>query len=102
MEQGNINLENIFTTQNIIIYFVVVNFLSILMFFIDKKKAEKNLWRISEKALILVSILGGSVGALIGMYTFRHKTKKLKFTVGIPVILILQIVLIIYLNTIGK
>ncbi len=93
---------DIFSIKNIIIYFVVVNFLSILMFFIDKKKAEKNLWRISEKALILVSILGGSVGALIGMYTFRHKTKKLKFTVGIPVILILQIVLIIYLNTIGK
>ena len=93
---------DIFSIKNIIIYFVVVNFLSILMFFIDKKTAEKNLWRISEKALILVSILGGSVGALIGMYTFRHKTKKLKFTVGIPVILILQIVLIIYLNTIGK
>lgn len=93
---------DIFSIKNIIIYFVVVNFLSILMFFIDKKKAEKNLWRISEKALILVSILGGSVGALIGMYTFKHKTKKLKFTVGIPVILILQIVLIIYLNTIGK
>ena len=93
---------DIFSIKNIIIYFVVVNFLSILMFFIDKKKAEKNLWRISEKALILVSILGGSVGALIGMYTFRHKTKKLKFTVGIPVILILQIVLIIYLNIIGK
>ena len=93
---------DIFSIKNIIIYFVVVNFLSILMFFIDKKKAEKNLWRISEKALILVSILGGSVGALIGMYTFRHKTKKLKFTVGIPVILILQIVRIIYLNTIGK
>ena len=93
---------DIFSIKNIIIYFVVVNFLSIIMFFIDKKKEEKNLWRISEKALILVSILGGSVGALIGMYTFRHKTKKLKFTVGIPVILILQIVLIIYLNTIGK
>ena len=93
---------DIFSIKNIIIYFVVVNFLSILMFFIDKKKAEKKLWRISEKALILVSILGGSVGALIGMYTFKHKTKKLKFTVGIPVILILQIVLIIYLNTIGK
>ena len=93
---------DIFSIKNIIIYFVVVNFLSILMFFIDKKKAEKNLWRISEKALILVSILGGSVGALIGMYTFKHKTKKLKFTVGIPVILILQIVLITYLNTIGK
>ena len=63
---------------------------------IDKIKAKKNKWRISEKTLFLLSIIGGSVGCLLGMYTFRHKTKKWYFKIGFPLILIIQI--IIYLN----
>ena len=59
---------------------------------IDKYKAKKNLWRIRESTLLLIAVIGGSIGALAGMYTFRHKTKHLKFTLGIPVILVLQIV----------
>ena len=58
----------------------------------DKRKAQKNLWRIPESTLFGVSIIGGSLGVIGGMYAFRHKTKHLSFTMGIPVILALQIV----------
>ena len=60
---------------------------------IDKYKARKNLWRIPEATLISTALLGGSIGALIGMYTVRHKTRHIKFTVGIPLILLAQIAL---------
>ncbi len=63
---------------------------------IDKHKARKNLWRIPEKTLIGIAALGGSVGSLLGMYTVRHKTKHPKFTVGIPVILTLQIIIMLF------
>lgn len=63
--------------------------------YLDKKRAIKKEWRISEGTLILTSILGGSIGSLIGMYTFRHKTKHLKFKLGIPIILAIQLLLII-------
>lgn len=63
--------------------------------YLDKKRAIKKQWRISESTLILTSILGGSIGSLIGMYTFRHKTKHLKFKLGIPIILATQVLLII-------
>ena len=76
----------------IAIYLLLINALAFLLMLIDKIKAKKNLWRIPEKALILTAALGGSVGALTGMYLFRHKTKHLKFTIGIPVILALQII----------
>ena len=59
---------------------------------VDKFKAKKNLWRIPEATLMLVAAIGGSVGSLIGMYTVRHKTKHLKFTLGIPLILAVQLV----------
>ena len=60
---------------------------------IDKYKAKKKLWRIPEATLLTIAVLGGSIGSLIGMYTFRHKTKHLKFTLGIPAILIGQLLL---------
>ena len=62
---------------------------------IDKHKAKKNLWRIPEATLLGIAVLGGSLGCLWGMYAVRHKTKHLKFTLGIPVILSIQIILII-------
>ncbi|MCD2501041.1 DUF1294 domain-containing protein [Clostridium sp. NSJ-145] len=62
--------------------------------YIDKRRAIKKEWRISEHTLILISLLGGSIGSLIGMYTFRHKTKHLKFKVGIPIILVIQLFVI--------
>ena len=64
---------------------------------IDKWKAKHDSWRIPEKTLFLSAILGGTVGALAGMYLFRHKTKHLSFTVGMPLILAAQIVLVLFL-----
>ena len=68
-----------------------------MLMLIDKIKAKKNLWRIKESTLMLWAAIGGSVGALAGMYTFRHKTLHRKFTIGIPAILILQIAAVIYI-----
>ena len=59
---------------------------------IDKRKAQKNLWRIPERTIMSVAVCGGSVGVLLGMYAFRHKTKHLKFAIGVPVILSVQII----------
>ena len=81
----------------ILIYFALINLLAFIMFCVDKRAAQNNGWRISEKALIIVSMLGGSVGSLVSMNMFRHKTKKMKFILGIPIILALQIAFIIYM-----
>ena len=78
-------------------YLILMNAAAFLLMLVDKQKAKKKKWRIPEATLMGVAALGGSVGALAGMYTFRHKTKHAKFTVGIPVILILQIALAVFL-----
>lgn len=75
------------------VYLLLVNALGFLLMLVDKQKAKKNKWRIREATLMGVAVIGGSIGSLIGMYTFRHKTKHLKFVLGIPAILIAQIVL---------
>lgn len=90
-------MEELFNLRNIIIYLIVINIIGFLLMFLDKKKAERGAWRIPEKTLFLATLLGGGIGTISGMYVFRHKTKKLKFTLGLPVILILEIVLVIYL-----
>ena len=77
----------------IFLYLLLINAAGFLLMLIDKQKAIKNRWRIPESTLMLVAALGGSIGSLAGMYTFRHKTKHLKFTLGIPAILILQLLL---------
>ena len=74
------------------IYLFLVNAVAFFLMLTDKAKAKKKKWRIPEATLIGSAIIGGSIGALAGMYTFRHKTKHPKFTVGIPVILVLQVV----------
>ena len=79
------------------IYLLIVNALGFVLMLADKYKAKNNLWRIPETTLIGVALIGGSVGSLIGMYTVRHKTNHPKFTVGIPVILVAQIVLLSYI-----
>lgn len=89
------NLQNIFNIQNIIIYLVIINLIGFLSMFIDKKKAKYGRWRIPENTLFLYAILGGTVGSLIGMYTFRHKTQKPKFKIGMPALLVLQILAVI-------
>ena len=75
----------------IALYLILINAAGFSLMLADKRRAKRNLWRISERALIAVALLGGSVGAIAGMYQFRHKTKHLKFVVGLPVILALQI-----------
>lgn len=80
----------------LILYLLIINAAGFLSMLIDKHKARKNLWRIPEKTLIGIAALGGSVGSLLGMYTVRHKTKHPKFTVGIPVILTLQIIIMLF------
>ena len=78
-------------------YLLLINAAAFILMLVDKRKARKNRWRIPERTLILSAAFGGSIGALLGMYTFRHKTKHLKFTLGIPAILIAQISLAIWI-----
>lgn len=75
-----------------LIYLLTVNAASFLCMLADKYKARKNLWRIPERTLITIAVLGGSPGVLAGMYLFRHKTKHEKFTIGVPLILAAQTV----------
>ena len=81
----------------ILAYLLIVNAAAFLLMLIDKIKAKKNRWRIKESTLMLSAAIGGSIGALAGMYTFRHKTLHRKFTIGIPAILILQIAAVVYI-----
>ena len=74
-------------------YLLIINALGFLLMLVDKWKARKNRWRVRESTLLLIAALGGSVGSLLGMYLFRHKTLHLKFTLGIPLILAGQCVL---------
>ena len=74
------------------LYFLLINIITFALYAIDKLNAKTDSWRISERMLIFFAVAGGSVGALSGMYICRHKTRKMKFKIGIPLILILQIV----------
>lgn len=78
-------------------YVLILNLIGFIIMFIDKKKAVHRKWRISETTLIVISILGGSIGMLLGMHCFRHKTKHKKFTLGVPTILIVQLGIITFL-----
>lgn len=83
--------------QLVLLYLVIINAVGFVLMLADKGCAEKNLWRIPESTLLTAAALGGSIGSLLGMYTFRHKTKHLKFTLGIPLILTAQIALAVWL-----
>ena len=78
--------------QLLLIYLLIINALGCLLMLIDKIKAKKKRWRIPEATLFLVAAVGGSIGSLIGMYTFRHKTKHFQFIIGMPLILAVQVV----------
>ena len=78
----------------IIAYVIIINIIGLLSMLIDKYRAIKNKWRIPEKTLFLIAILGGSIGSNIGMRLFRHKTKHWYFVFGMPAILIIQLVII--------
>ena len=81
----------------ILLYLLIINAAGFLFMLADKWKARKNRWRIPEATLMTVAALGGSIGSLLGMYTVRHKTKHLKFTLGIPLILAIQIVAAVWI-----
>ena len=98
MFENAINISDIFSVKNIIIYLIIINLIGFYMMWSDKRRAKWGKWRIPENTLFMVTALGGGIGTIAGMYTFRHKTKKLKFTIGLPAILILEIILCIYLN----
>ena len=83
--------------SNILIYLLVINLIGFFSMAIDKFKAKNQMWRTKEQTLFIIAMIGGSIGSIAGMYTFRHKTKHPNFTIGMPVILITQIVLVIYM-----
>ena len=85
-------------TYLIVAYFIVMNITGLLVMYLDKHKARKHKWRIPEKTLFIVSLLGGSIGTWSGMYIFRHKTKHWYFVVGMPLILILQTGLYVFIR----
>lgn len=95
-------MPNIFSFEFMSIYLVSINLISFLTMYIDKKKAQKGKWRISEWTLFMLVILGGGIGGIAGMKVFRHKTKKAKFYIGFPTIIILQIALVIWIICISR
>ena len=85
--------------EEIICYHLAVNIVTFLLYGIDKYKAKKGKWRISEATLLTMAAIGGSIGAWAGMRLWHHKTMHKKFKYGIPVIIILQVALAVYLLT---
>ena len=86
--------------QFLFYYLIAVNVLAFVLMGIDKRRAKQNAWRIPEKTLFLPAILGGALGGVAGMRLFHHKTRHWYFVIGMPVILILQIVCVTYIRTI--
>lgn len=82
----------------ILIYFLLINSIAFALMGIDKSRAKRHAFRISEKRLFISALLGGSIGAIAGMYTFRHKTKHWYFVIGMPLILLLQIGAAIFIS----
>lgn len=82
----------------LIIYFLLVNSLGFYAMYTDKLRAKKRAFRIPEATLFAIAIIGGAIGCILGMYTFRHKTKHWHFVYGMPIILVLQIVCILLLQ----
>ena len=76
------------------LYLIVINAAGFGIMLADKRRAKKKAWRIPEATLMGIAAMGGSLGCLLGMYAFRHKTKHLKFTLGVPALLLLQIMLL--------
>ena len=80
----------------LLIYLGIVNLIGFFSMFLDKQKAKRGKWRIPEKTLFLLAIIGGSLGTTFGMHMFRHKTKHWYFKFGMPFIMTVQIILMIY------
>jgi uncharacterized membrane protein YsdA (DUF1294 family) len=85
----------------LLLYFFLVNLISLFLFGLDKKRARSSARRIPERILFLWAIIGGAPGGWTGMYMFRHKTRHLKFTIGFPLIILFQLGLIYYISRAG-
>ena len=85
-------------TDALLYYLIIINFVTFLVYGIDKFKAKQGSWRISEATLLILAVIGGSIGALLGMKVWHHKTMHKKFKYGLPLIFIIQILLICYLS----
>lgn len=79
----------------ILVYLLLVNVIGFVLMFVDKKRAQNNQWRIKEATLFFAAAIGGSIGSMLGMKVFRHKTKHWSFLIGMPAIFIVQVVLVI-------
>ena len=90
-------MENIFSLKNILIYLVAINLITFVTMYVDKRKAKWGKWRIKESTLFTLVFLGGEIGGIAGMYLFRHKTKKTRFVIGFPLILITEVICAIIL-----
>ena len=95
-----LSLQEVFSTKNIVLYLLIINIIGFFIMLIDKQKAKRGGWRIPEKTLFIITALGGGIGTVAGMYTFRHKTQKIAFVIGLPLITILEIITIIYFKII--
>ena len=80
-------------------YLILINALALLLMLADKQKAKRGVWRIPEATLLGVAALGGSIGAIAGMYLFRHKTRHPKFYIGLPLILVIQLFAIFFVTS---
>lgn len=86
----------------IIVYLVIINVITFFLYGSDKHRAKQDRWRIPERVLIMVAIVGGTIGAMAGMKVFHHKTRKPKFALGVPVIFLLQVAAVSYILFFAK
>lgn len=84
--------------QTIIIYIIAINVVTFIAYGIDKLRAKQNKWRIPEATLLFLAVIGGSIGAWVGMKVWHHKTMHRKFKFGVPVILILQFAIVVWIS----
>lgn len=83
----------------LIAYLIIINAAGFLFMLVDKIKAQRGAWRISEATLMIIAAIGGSVGSFLGMQIFRHKTRHPKFYIGIPLLMVAHVILIGWLIT---
>lgn len=93
----NFNIYEILNNKILLIYLLLINIITFLIFYLDKKRAIKNKWRFKITTLLILCFLGGSVGAISAMYIFKHKTKVNYFTKGIPLIIIVHFLILLLL-----